>query len=195
MKSSREKARRPLRSSGGFTLVEMAIVILIITIVAAVVTRALPFIADRVRDNKRLYELSNLQRAIEIYHSDTGSYPNTPSGPGFITFATTNDASLGTLPVPTQITPQYLPNMVPTYFQALPQDPAPGASNNTGCQALGYNRNIIYISNGDYYKLIFQCASETNDYDSTNWYYDPNRFNWGWAVSNDINYTSGTLGW
>jgi len=185
--------QRKLRSKSGFTLVEMMIAFAILIIISAILAEGVPFIQGRVRDNKRLYELSSLQRAIEIYHSDNNVYPNDLT---YTTFATDNDASIGTLPGPVQAgTSVYIPSMVPTYFPQLPLDPLPGASNNSGCQALGYNRNIIYISNGDYYKLIFQCVSETNEYDPTSWYYDPNRFNWGWAVSNDMNYTSGTLGW
>lgn len=185
--------KRRLYSNGGFTLLEVLVALAILIIISAILTQGLPFIEGKIRDGKRLYELNNLQRAIEIYHSDNNTYPNSPS---YTTFATANDGSIGTLPSPVQAgTTLYIPNMVPTYFQALPLDPLPGASTNAGCQALGYDRNIIYISNGDYYKLIFQCVSETNDYDPSSWYYDPNRFNWGWAVSNDINYTSGTLGW
>jgi len=188
-----QNRQRKLRSEKGFTLLEIMIALVIMVVIAAILTQGLPFIEGKVRDGRRLYELNNLQRAIEIYHSDNNTYPISPS---YTTFATDNDSSIGTLPAPVQAgTNVYIPNLVPTYFQQLPLDPLPGLSNNAGCQALGYNRNIIYISNGDYYKLIFQCASETDDYDPTSWYYDPNRFNWGWAVSNDINYTSGTLGW
>lgn len=184
--------RRRFYSNRGFTLMEMMVALAILIVVSAIFSQGIPFMEGKVRDSKRLYELSNLQRAIEIYHSDNNSYPSSASA---MSFATDNDSSIGTLPAPAQVTSNYIPNLAPTYFQALPLDPRPGASNNAGCQALGYDRNIIYISNGEYYKLIFQCASETDDYDPTNWYYDPNRFNWGWAVSNDINYTSGTLGW
>ena len=59
----------------------------------------------------------------------------------------------------------YVPGMVPNYFDTLPVDPNPGASVIPGCTALNWDKNIAYFSNGDHYKIIYNCASETYNYD------------------------------
>lgn len=184
---------KPIRQQErGWTLIETLVVIAIVAMLASLVTQALPFIQGKVRDKRRLGDLTNLQRVIEIYKQDTGSYPvgtattllteadGLVSWPGYSTYLVTTD---------------YVPNIVPTYFAKLPVDPFPGMSSISGCQALSYNRNIAYSSNGDHYKLVFNCSSETNDYPLDSRFYDPIRPDSAWAASDDMDYTTFVLGW
>jgi len=113
----------------------------------------------------------------------------------FTSFFLRGDAFSASVPAPIQVTLNYVPGMVPNYFQTLPVDPLPGASTISGCAALGYDRNIAYFSNGEYYKLVYHCSSETEDYDPAGMFYDPARPDWAWSVSNDMDYTTYTLGW
>jgi type II secretory pathway pseudopilin PulG len=174
---------------------ETMVVLAIIAILASLLTQALPFLREKTRDGRRIYELDNLRRQIELYKNENGAYPATASGAGYYSFFTNPDAFSGTYS-PAQITSTgYVPALVPNYFDSLPVDPNPGDSVIPACAALSWGKNIAYFSNGDHYKIIYNCASETYDYDPNSLYYDPARPTWAWAASDDINYTTYTLGW
>ncbi len=179
-------------STGGYTLVELMVAFAILVVISSILSYGIPFIKDRVHDVRRQGELSDLQRAIEVYHSDNDHYPTSrPSGTTVI-YASENDAytsSLGGVVVG----PAFVPNFT-NYYPQLPADPLPGASTVPGCQALGDSRTYIYFSNGYHYKLVSNCASETGDYSPNYRFYDPARPDWAWALSDDINLTS-SLGW
>lgn len=179
----------------GFTLMEMMMVIAIIGLFVTVFSKALPFLQEKTRDRRRVYELNNLRKVIEVYHADTGRYP-IASG-GFLSSIVDNDASVPTFASPSQITADYVPSIVPTYYEQLPKDPLPGTSSDVGCQALGYNRNIIYISDGEHYKLIYQCASEIG-IDPADSFTDPARCIpncYAWAVSDNMDLTTWGAGY
>jgi prepilin-type N-terminal cleavage/methylation domain-containing protein len=179
----------------GYTLLEIMIVIFILGVLGALLIQAIPFLQQKARDNRRQFEVASLQRVIETYRSDTGNFPSETDGGGaYYSFMTENDA-LASGYSPNRITAAYIPNLVPTYFHALPKDPLPGSSSIPGCNALGFNRSIAYFSNGEYYKLVYHCASETGDYSTESRFYDPARPGWAWSVSNDMEYTTFVLGW
>jgi|GEM_PF-1582644 len=184
-----------MKNKNGFTLIESMVVMCIIGVLSAVLTQALPFLREKTRDDRRIFELDMLRRQIELYKNETGAYPATLVGAAYATFFTQADAFSATYS-PAQITEtNYVPGLVPNYFAQLPKDPNPGSSVIAGCAALGWAKNIAYFSNGDHYKLIYNCASETFNYDPQSIYYDPARPTWAWASSDDINYTTFTLGW
>ena len=184
-----------MRNQRGFTLVESMVVMAIIVVLASILTQAIPFLQEKTRDRRRVYELDNLRRQIELYKNENGFYPATPAGGAYVSFFTNSDAFAGTYS-PNQITSTaYVPGLVPNYFASLPIDPNPGSSVVPACDALSWGKNIAYFSNGDHYKVIYNCASETDDYDPDSLYYDPARPNWAWAASDDMNYTTFTLGW
>ena len=86
-----------LMNRKGFTLVESMVVFAIIAVLASLLTQALPFLRENTRDSRRLYELDNLRRQIELYKNENGQYPATDSGGGvFYSFFTNPDAFSGT---------------------------------------------------------------------------------------------------
>lgn len=61
--------------SKGFTLIELLVVIAIIGILASVVLAELNTARGRARDAKRMIEINQLAKAIELYRADHGYYP------------------------------------------------------------------------------------------------------------------------
>jgi hypothetical protein len=173
----------------------MMTVIFILGVLGAVMLSLVPFMQEKSRDRRRVYELSNLKRQIELYKNETGNYPNLPDGGGsYFSFFLFSDGFESGAAGSKQVTPNYVPNLVPQYYQELPMDPYPGSSSVAGCNALGYQRNIAYFSNGDHYKLVYNCASETNDYYIDHPFQDPTRPFWAWAISDNMDYAA-LQGW
>lgn len=67
------------KSMSGFTLVELAIVIAVIAVLAIITITAYGGIQQRNRDTKRLTDMNNIVKAIDLYRGETGSYPATSS--------------------------------------------------------------------------------------------------------------------
>lgn len=59
----------------GFTLIELLVVIAIIGTLASVVLSSLNIAREKGRDAKRLAEAKEIQKALESYYLDNGSYP------------------------------------------------------------------------------------------------------------------------
>lgn len=183
-----------MRNQKGFTLLESMVVLAIILVLSTIVAQGIPFLREKTRDARRQFELDNLRRQIELYKNETGAYPATLTGGVYQNFFTYSDTFAGAY-TPNQITDTaYVPGLVPNYFASLPIDPFPGDSAVPACQALGMGKNIAYFSNGDHYKLVYNCASETGDYDPASIYYDPIRPTWAWSASDDENYAI-SQGW
>ncbi|MFA5975452.1 MAG: prepilin-type N-terminal cleavage/methylation domain-containing protein [Elusimicrobiota bacterium] len=184
----------------GYTLIELMIIVAIVGVLASILVRVIPYAQYRAHDKARLYHLSSLRHVIELYRADMGAYPAAPAGPGsFYTLFTENDGFAATV-IPNQITStNYIPGIVPTYYEALPVDPSPGASTLAGCSSLGYKRTWAYFSNGDHYKLVLNCAPEAGFVNPDDSFADPASCLMGectaWAVSDAMDYTTFTLGW
>lgn len=65
----------------GFTIVELLIVIVVIAILAAIVIVAYQGVQGRARDSARLSDMKTIMKALEIYKTNTGSYPGANSTP------------------------------------------------------------------------------------------------------------------
>ncbi len=66
---------KQLRSSKGFTIVELLIVIIVIAILATLVITAYNGVQAKARDVKRQSDANEVQKAAESYNADNGSYP------------------------------------------------------------------------------------------------------------------------
>lgn len=64
------------KSTSGFTIVELLIVIVVIAILAAISIVAYTGIQSRARDNTRTQAVAQIQRALELYRSEHGVYPS-----------------------------------------------------------------------------------------------------------------------
>lgn len=63
------------RPRGGFTLIELLVVIAIIGLLATVAVFATATVAKKARDTRRLADLKQLEKALDLYREDHGQYP------------------------------------------------------------------------------------------------------------------------
>lgn len=59
----------------GFTLIELLVVVAIIGILASIVLININNARKKARDSKRIAEIEQIQRALEMYYNDNGTYP------------------------------------------------------------------------------------------------------------------------
>ena len=62
-------------SQKGFTLIELLVVISIIGLLSTIVLASLNTARSKARDSYRIQSLVQLSTALELYYTDTGSYP------------------------------------------------------------------------------------------------------------------------
>ena len=77
MTNMREKMRR---SQGGFTLIELMVVILIIGLLATIVVQSLRGATDKAKRVKAEADISEIKTALDRYYLDVGSYPSSEQG-------------------------------------------------------------------------------------------------------------------
>lgn len=111
------------KTTSGFTIVELLIVIVVIAILAAISIVAYNGIQERARFAAMRSDLSSLNKAIQLYYAQNGSYPITPNPCNGVSGnwcgwnqVTAND---------------FIPGLVPTYISATPQLPAANPSDDT----------------------------------------------------------------
>ena len=75
------KLKNP-KAIGGFTLIEMIIVIAIIGILAGLVLRETFVFTSTARDTKRIGDLKNTQNYLELYYNTCGYYPGASQASG-----------------------------------------------------------------------------------------------------------------
>ena len=106
------------KKHGGFTLIELLVVISIISLLSSIILSSLNTARERARDIKRISEIKEFQKALELCYYDTGSYPQV-SASGF--YWVRNSC----LPDPAQN--QYFTALEPLvtggYINSLPFDP------------------------------------------------------------------------
>lgn len=64
-----------MKKNRGFTLMELLIVMVILSILVAIATGTYTTSSKRGRDNRRKNDLRNIATALESYYSDKGTYP------------------------------------------------------------------------------------------------------------------------
>jgi len=62
--------------NSGFTLIELAVVVMIIGLLAAIVVPQYAKQTDKAKDNVTKTELKNMQNAVELYYVENGKYPD-----------------------------------------------------------------------------------------------------------------------
>jgi len=63
------------KSGAGFTIIELIVVIVIIAVLSGVVMFNVSQYMSKSRDAKRISDLDNIRKAIEMYRADYGVYP------------------------------------------------------------------------------------------------------------------------
>jgi prepilin-type N-terminal cleavage/methylation domain-containing protein len=138
-----------MKSRSGFTLIELLVVIAIIGLLATVSVVAFSNAQKKARDTRRMSDLRQISKIVELYYDENGQYPQ-PSR-GWNTWSghcpTYGDAD------------EYILGVVPTYIGALPID----SKFDTG----GYC--YLYRSNGtDYMALAHQTMENICGGDPSN---------------------------
>lgn len=64
--------------NSGFTLIELSVVILIISLLMSIITVNITTVRQKGRDGARKADLVKIQSALELYRSDKGVYPTAP---------------------------------------------------------------------------------------------------------------------
>ncbi len=159
----------------GFTLIELLVVIAIIGVLASVILASLNTARGRAKDANRISSLQELQKALDSYYFDIGSYP----GAGH--YVSSSVCNIATSPVWDTV---LNPTLVPKYIGALPVDPV-GPSDANFCYGydsypvagLNYTgwtctapdgtvidpdgiSGSVKTSNGYYYMLVFRSDTD-----------------------------------
>ncbi len=77
--SSRTKSASP-KFTTGFTLIELLVVVAIISLLSGVVMASLNSARNKAKDAAVMVTVRELQNALELYHTQVGSYPATENG-------------------------------------------------------------------------------------------------------------------
>lgn len=128
----------------GFTLVELLIVVLVISILSGVTLGVLNSkgVKAKARDSQRIADLKKIQTALELYFSDNRTYPPTT---GWAT------VSLGLIA------------LAPSYMNVLPVDPVNDASNGDICNGVSEYAYGYYSATGTNYYLGATMEVDTSD--------------------------------
>lgn len=154
---------KSVKTGAGFTLIELLVVMAIISLLASVILIALNSARVKARDAKRMSDMRQLQKALELYYDDNDSYPPTPLSTTWYGYQTIPSGSCGVVAGLTGAG-GYIPNLAPKYLSVLPTDPNPA----TGCWY-----GILYRSDGVGYKLLSTVPEFTPEPSSP--FYDPAR--------------------
>ncbi|MDP2593521.1 MAG: prepilin-type N-terminal cleavage/methylation domain-containing protein [bacterium] len=148
-----------LRGKRGFTLIELLVVIAIIGLLSSVVLASLNSARAKTRDAKRISEIREIQKALELYYDDHGYYP-------FTSWVGSHQTAWETGALGTALEP-YLPTM--------PVDPV-NSSNISPGYAFNGNYNYSYYSAGyrapgqtnqQWYQIVFRLEDTSNPIQNT----------------------------
>lgn len=155
----------PMRTArAGFSLIELVVTMSILIIIAGVVVPQFSQFGDRANDARRVADLVSVEKALEAYRLQYGTYPTTGG-------AWRGDApSYGGLGYDAA---GYIPGLVPEFVKELPRDP----SNAYPAGGSGY----LYRSDGTDYKFLAHATP--NEYPADHRFYDARRPTHAYQVS------------
>lgn len=65
----------------GFSLIELLVTIFIIALLVTVVIAAVQHVQTKSRDTRRMEDMNEISRALELYHTDNYQFPKSGTGP------------------------------------------------------------------------------------------------------------------
>lgn len=131
---------------GGFTLIELLVVVAIISLLSSVVLASLNSARAKARDARRMSDLREFEKAIQLYADDhDGKYPLNVD-PNLTWWVGTTPGCYGN-----SSGAVVAQGLVPYYISQLPQDPKP----------MGGNCYLYASDNGDNYKFLIYGTVET----------------------------------
>lgn len=131
-----------MNNKRGFTIIELIVVIAIIAVLSSIVMVGVNNFRAKARDARRVSDLRNIRKALEMYFVDNGFYP--PSGCGYDCngyFVSYDPSSW-----------QTLENYLKPYISSLPKDPVNSACAPWGddCYSYTYGNVGRYIYANQY---------------------------------------------
>jgi prepilin-type N-terminal cleavage/methylation domain-containing protein len=146
-------------ASRGFTIIELIVVVATVAVLSAIVLSNVNKFAAKARDTKRIADINQLQKVLEMYYAQNGRYPNSSS-----CGATSPNSgwcnSVESLSGGHWIRDNGTTNVLGSYVSAEPLDPkqagtAPFYPNNGGAYFYYSNYTGGYSSNGQWYMIVF----------------------------------------
>jgi general secretion pathway protein G len=135
----------------GFTLIELLVVIAIIGLLASVVMVSVSSARMKARDTKRIADMEQLSKALELYYLQNGFYPISggATAPN-ANWSTSNDSSWTTLET-----------TLSAALKKLPKDPlnTSGWPGNSGYAYSYFSINNGGCTAGQYYMLVYRLEN------------------------------------
>jgi len=144
------------------------VVISIIGLLSSIILVSVNSVRGKARDAVRMSNLKQIQKALEAYMIDSGTYPSTGGAYWGICVNGGSKSRSGAN--------AYIPGLTPKYFAELPVDPL-GIT--TGWS--GY----LYRSNGKNYKLLAHSTGPESFPSDGDPFYDPVRPTWAWMLCSE----------
>ena len=152
------------KRTAGFSMMELIIVLLILVTIAGIALPRFGTATERANDTRRITDLNSVQKALEMYFVDNGTYPVVSGWSG----DAPNYGGHGY-----STADPYIPGLVPEYMEMLPRDPDRAFPDGS--------KGYLYRSDGSDYKFI---AHQTpTSYPTDHRYFDTARPTWSYQVS------------
>lgn len=139
------------RRSGGFTLLEVIIVMVIISTLIGIGTLSYMTVQKSGRDSARQSDLTRMQGALELYYSDSHAYP------------TLGDCSSDLWVEATDLEDSLVPAGDKSYLDELPCDPLDDSESATCASGDGAAYYYCQFNDSGCYCLVGDMEKEDND--------------------------------
>ncbi len=150
---SLKKHNKPsMESMSGYTLVELMVVVSIIVFISSLTMVALKTARIKGRDTKRIADLNNVAKALELYYADNKRYPDC-TDVGYSGACNLSLAGIGN--VDSSGDNSFMSPMVPKYITRDPKDPSNSAT--TGYVYV-YGTNLKFPANASSTLAYFLAA-------------------------------------
>ncbi len=123
----------------GFTLVELLVVVVVISILASITIVSYNGIQQRARNAQRVQDINSIVKAVQLFYADNGSFPVSSCSASCkinASWSSTSDGSWANLEA----------QLVPKYLSVLPKDPLAKVSTGPAIFAGANNYSYDFVS-------------------------------------------------